>query len=88
MRRAKVDNNQRDIVQRLRAAGFSVLHLHAVGDGCPDICVGYKGKNYLLEIKNGAGRLTDKQVKFFGEWKGSASVVRTFEQAQEVILEN
>ena len=61
------------------------MHLHAVGDGCPDICVGYKGKNYLLEIKNGPGRLTEKQVKFFSDWGGCASIVRSFEQALEVI---
>ena len=88
IRKARVDLNQRAIVKQLRAIGCSVLHLHAVGDGCPDICVGYRGRNYLLEIKNGAGKLTDKQVEFFKEWRGAAYIVRTFEQAQEVIIDN
>ncbi len=35
----------------LRQAMAEVEHLHMVGKGCPDILVGYKGKNVLLEIK-------------------------------------
>lgn len=85
VRRAKVDQNQKEIVNQLRKAGYSVLHLHAVGEGCPDICVGKDGVNYLLEIKNKAGKLTPKQEIFFDSWQGTAHVVRTFEQALEVL---
>lgn len=40
MRAAKVDKNQPEIVEALRAEGAVVQHLHAVGVGCPDLLVG------------------------------------------------
>ena len=49
----KVDSNQTRVVKALRELGATVQHLHAVGKGCPDIVVGYKNRNYLLEIKDG-----------------------------------
>ena len=50
---ARVDANQPVIVAALRAIGATVQHLHAVGQGCPDILVGYDGVNFLMEIKDG-----------------------------------
>jgi hypothetical protein len=50
-RAAKVDANQREVVAALRGAGATVQLLHAVGEGCPDLLVGYRGGNYLLEVK-------------------------------------
>lgn len=85
MRRARIDNNQKDIVDRLRAAGFSVVCLHTVGNGCPDIAVGIDGKTYLIEIKSDAGKLTGKQEAFFQGWRGCAFVARSFEQIIETI---
>jgi len=49
----RVDANQKEIVKALRDRGASVLHLHQVGGGCPDILVGYAGYNFLIEIKDG-----------------------------------
>ena len=72
----------------LREAGASVASLHTVGKGVPDLLVGFRGKNYLLEIKHGDGfpvnsygKLTPAELKFFVEWKGSASIVYSLEQA-------
>ena len=47
----RVDDNQTKIVKELRGEGMTVQHLHGVHGGCPDIVVGYKGKNYMFEIK-------------------------------------
>ena len=52
----KVDSNQTRVVKALRELGATVQHLHAVGKGCPDLLVGYKGSNYLLEVKDGEKR--------------------------------
>ncbi len=52
-RAANVDRNQPEIVAALRAAGATVEYLHAVGGGCPDLLVGYRGANYVLEVKEG-----------------------------------
>ena len=56
MRHAKsrVDDNQQAIVQGLRAAGCTVQSLADIGKGCPDIIVGLRSRNFLLEIKDGS----------------------------------
>jgi Holliday junction resolvase len=87
---AKADDNQREIVRALRDAGATVMHLHTVGGGCPDICVGYRGGNYLIEIKDGskppsAQRLTPAQVDWHRDWRGRAAVVNSVEAALKVI---
>ena len=89
-RAAKVDANQREIVQALRRAGATVVHLHAVGDGCPDIAVGYRDQNYFLEIKDGskppsAQKLTEPQMQWHRDWRGTSHVVNSPEAALAVI---
>lgn len=81
----KVDSNQTKVVKALREFGCSVQHLHAVGRGCPDIVVGYKDRNYLLEIKDGEKKLTPDQVIWHYDWKGQVEVVTSPEQAIETI---
>ena len=82
----KVDANQSEIVEALRAVGASVFLLHAVGCGCPDLLVGFRGVNYLMEIKQGRyAKLTLPEHRFFDSWNGSASIVRTVDEAYEEI---
>lgn len=52
MRIAKVDSNQKDIVKLLRSVGACVLHTHTLKNAF-DILVGYKGRLYIVEIKDG-----------------------------------
>jgi Holliday junction resolvase len=79
----KVDNNQTQVVKALRDMGATVQHLHAVGKGCPDIVVGFKGKNLLLEIKDGDKKvLTPDQVNWHKLWKGQVSVVTNADDAK------
>lgn len=87
MRRAsRVDTNQSEVVDALRKAGASVLPLHAVGGGCPDLLVGQFGVNFLIEVKDGtkppsARTLTPPQVTFHDEWRGQKAVVKSSEEA-------
>ena len=79
-RAARVDDNQKEVVAAFRRCGASVQHLHMVGDGCPDILVGYRGCNALVEIKDGskppsAQVLTEDEARFFEEWRGFCCVV-------------
>jgi len=79
-RAAKTDRNQSEIVQALRDVGASVYSLAAVGDGIPDLLIGFRRSTYLLEVKDGkkkpsARELTPDQVKFHAEWFGGACVV-------------
>lgn len=85
-RAAKVDANQTEIVQALRQIGATVQSLAAVGNGCPDLLVGFRGKNWLLEIKDGnkppsAQALTPHQVEWHRVWAGHVVVVNSVDSA-------
>ena len=89
-RAARVDENQSEIVNGLLYMGATVQLLHAVGQGCPDILVGWKDKNYLIEIKNpdkpkSDQKLTPEQVKWHRFWTGQKAIVRTLDEAILVI---
>jgi hypothetical protein len=84
-RNARADPNQKEIVKALRDIGASVTHLHMVGRGCPDILVGFRGRNTLMEIKTKKGKLNKRQREFFDEWRGECWVVRTIDAALEAI---
>lgn len=92
-RAARIDENQAAIVERLRALGASVQTLAAVGKGCPDILVGWQGRNYLMEIKRPlgprgglrGGSLTGPQRLWHGAWRGQVAVVRTTLDALAVL---
>lgn len=76
-----MDGNQAEIVEALRAIpDCSVLVLSGVGQGCPDVMVGYRGFNFLFEIKDPdqpahRHELTDAQRTFHAAWKGQAQRV-------------
>ncbi|MFT5292443.1 MAG: hypothetical protein ACI82F_004531 [Planctomycetota bacterium] len=75
-RAAKIDANQVELVDLLRFAGASVKSLAAVGDGCPDLLIGFEGVTYLIEVKDGnkvpsKRRLTPDQEVFMALWKGA-----------------
>lgn len=79
------DDNQSGIVRDLRKAGATVHSLHAVGQGVPDLLVGFRGKNYLLEVKAATGSLRPSQVSWHDIWAGQCCVVRDSLQALLVI---
>lgn len=89
-RKARADANQPDIVEALRAVGASVAHIHMVGQGLPDIIVGFHGVNYLMEIKDGGKppskrRLTPNEQDWHDAWRGSVVVVNDEDQALRAI---
>lgn len=93
MKLARVDANQPAIVEALRKMGATVLHLHTIGKGAPDIAVGYKGKNALVEIKDGskppsARKLTPDEEKFHAEWRGQVTVIESVDEAIAFIQTN
>lgn len=89
-RAARIDDNQPQIVADLRACGVSVQPLHAVGGGVPDLLVGWRGRNVLIEIKDGSKppsrrRLTPDQEEWHASWRGQVAVAENIEQALEII---
>jgi len=89
-RQAKADNNQPEIVRAFRELGCSVQHLHAVGQGCPDILIGKYGLNLLVEIKDGKNmpskkRLTQDEADWHRQWRGQVCIVESTKQAVALI---
>lgn len=87
MRTKRVDTNQPEIVAKLRSVpGVSVFHTHEVGKGFGDIVVGFRGNNYLFEIKDpdkspSARKLTPREEEFMAIWNGQINVIKTAEEA-------
>lgn len=86
----RVDDNQAEIVQALRQVGCSVQHLHEVGRGCPDILVGFRGINYLFEIKDGnkipsRQKLTPDEEKWHQLWNGRVLIIKSTDNAFKAI---
>lgn len=78
-RAARVDDNQNDIVNALRAIGATV-RVVTQGNGLPDLLVGFRGHTVLMEVKDGnkppsARKLTEAEQKFFDEWRGGLLAV-------------
>lgn len=87
---SRVDGNQASIVRQLRAVGASILYCHTLKN-CFDLLVGYRGRTFLIEVKDPAqppsGRqLTPGEAKFKAEWRGSPyHIVESIDQALAII---
>jgi hypothetical protein len=80
---ARRDENEAAIVQALRKAGATVELLSATN--IPDLLVGYRGQNFLLEVKTEKGKLKEGQKNWASHWRGQHAVVRTVDEALQVI---
>lgn len=76
----QLDANHIEIRDGLIAAGATVEP-----KGPLDLLVGFRGANYLLEVKTAKGKLRPSQERFLGRWKGQATVVRDLETALRTI---
>lgn len=88
-RAARVDDNQKEIVTYARKIGMSVQHLHTVGNGCPDLILGYLGFNFLVEVKDGAKppskqKLTIDEVEWHKVWLGDVSIVKSTDDVDQI----
>jgi len=82
-RAARRDANEDEIVRALRAAGASVCLLSM--KDVPDLLVGFRGANFLLEVKQEGRRgasiksihaeLSDDQAAWHETWRGLTPVV-------------
>ena len=77
----KRDANEPQIVDGLLRAGATVERMHTPSD----LLVGFRGGNYLLEVKTEDGQLTGSEQRFRDSWRGQYAVVRTIEEALEAI---
>jgi hypothetical protein len=83
----KPDSNQESIIQALRSINAIVVIVSRVPHFV-DLVVGYRGKTYLLEIKEKGKELRKSQDKFFSEWTGDTlAIIRTPQEALELVCE-
>ena len=87
----RTDSNQTVIVKCLRKLGCSVQILSDVGKGCPDIVVGYRGRNFLFEIKDGekppsARKLTEYEQYFFDTWNGQVCIINSTDEVNDFFI--
>jgi Holliday junction resolvase len=86
----RTDGNQERIVEYLRRVGASVFVASGVGDSFPDLVVGYRGVNYLIEVKDPAQpkskrKLRPGQQAFAESWRGQIAKVETEDEALRLI---
>lgn len=83
------DGNEKEVVDALQQIGASVFRL----DKPCDLLVGYRGRNYLLEVKLPVGprggtshsHLNEWQEEFEDTWHGQFTVVRSPREAVELL---
>jgi Holliday junction resolvase len=90
-RAANIDANHRAIVAHLEAIGCSVQSLASAGKGVPDLLVGRRAVNVLIEVKNPNNSpkhraLRDSQVEFHRKWKGQVAVAHTPQEAEAIVM--
>lgn len=83
-RNPKRDANEREIIEALDQIGCTVTQLSA--KGVPDLLVGYRGKNFLIEVKQPKGKLTPDQLEFHAQWMGVIHVVTNPNEAIETVI--
>jgi hypothetical protein len=93
-RAAKVDANHAAIRDAMRQfPGVTVRDTSHVGDGFPDLIVGFRNRTLLVEIKDGAKvksarKLTDHQRRFHEQWTGSPIwIVESVSQAMDLLIQ-
>jgi hypothetical protein len=88
----RTDANQADVVQCLRDLGASVQSLADIGQGCPDLLVGWRELNFVLEVKDGAQppskrKLTPAEYDWHDAWRGQKRIVYSGIEAVEYVVE-
>lgn len=73
-----------------RIPGVSVRSIHTIGQGIGDLILGYKGKNYLIEVKDGSKsasrkKLTPDEERFHKEWTGQICIVENIDDIIDLL---
>jgi len=61
---AKTDSNQAEIATALRKCGRLVVSTHRLGQGFPDLVVGYMGRWFLGEVKTKGEGLNPREMEW------------------------
>ena len=67
-----------DVIGWYRELYCSVLDLHTLGHGAPDLLVAASGCDELVEVKSADGHLEPNQVTFNKTWRGhKVTIIRS-----------
>lgn len=85
MRHAKrTDDNHAEVREEFRKAmpEAQLFDLSGAGRGCPDFLCGWRGRNFLFELKDpnktpSERKLTKAQEEFHAQWPGQVKVVHS-----------
>lgn len=77
--------NESAIVADLRRVGCTVVRLESPLAGVPDLCVGFRGRWHLLELKVARGVLSEAQRVWHRSAAAPVFVVRTTVEALAAI---
>jgi hypothetical protein len=88
----RVDANQAAVVRALRLAGAHVAHLYRQGEGCPDLLVGWRGRWFPVELKDGARppseqRLTPAETRWHAAALGAGLPVLVVTSAADALAQ-
>jgi len=82
----RTDNTHAPIREALRQVGATVLDTHTLGEGFPDLVVGYRHRTFLIECKTirptregGSHGESDLQRQLREGWRGADWLVVTSE---------
>jgi len=91
----RTDANHKQVVDDLRKwlHGCTVFDASGAGKGFPDLVVGWKGHNFLFELKDpekptSRRSLTDAQKKLFDQWQGQIHIAHSAAEVCAVIAEH
>ena len=79
--KGRTDLNHAQVINGLRQAGMAAHSIASVGDGVPDILVGFRGICVVLEVKRYKEEPNQKEKDFAARWPGPYAIVNTPEEA-------
>lgn len=79
------DGTEAGVVRTLERMGCSVDRLPG-GGGRPDLLVGFRGRNHLVEVKTATGDLRQAQIDWAAAWRGGqVTVLRNEDDAASFV---
>lgn len=82
-RYARRDSNEPALVKTIKHFGATWLSLSIVNG--PDGLIGWRGRNYLVEVKTVKGKHKPGQTVFAETWAGTIHVLRTENDVCELL---
>jgi hypothetical protein len=79
------DTNQNEIVDFMVKRGATVVDTSMMGEGFPDILIGYKFFSIPAEIKHPGIELNERQRKWHQEFAGAIPVLETIDDAATLL---